>query len=522
MRSILLLFLFQVPILLFSQQKKVTKAVFKSSTTRSTKKNAGTKKSIASENITGNETTQKISTGSFRITLDAPQFSSGIAYLTYHSGKNFNIEDSAAVNNKGIAIFEGKRKLPGGIYAMFVPGKTKFVDIFIDKEQEFTVKIDTTDLLSKTVISGASENIPFQEYQKYMANKGRAWEQERTAYNQSQTKEDSILHEANYNKLNKELNDYRENIIKTQPQSMLAAVLSAMKEPTLLHSNPKNHSDSLENYYYYRKHYWDGVTFMDDRIIRSPFFLPKFEKFYRDIIVQQPDSIIKELDYQLLLARSSPEMYKFLLNWLTDEYINPKYMGLDAVFVHLFDKYHSKGLTSWLNEKQMETISRRAYMLMANLIGAKAADLEMLDTTGKVSSLYNLNADYTVVSFWDPNCGHCKDEIPRLDSIYKASWKGHGVKMYAVLSGDSKEDLVPAWKKFITDHKLGEWTHVYQTKEMEAADNAAQKPSYRQLYDVVMTPTLFLLDKEKRIIGKKLTWQQLDELLHVKWKQPTN
>ncbi len=45
----------------------------------------------------------------------------------------------------------------------------------------------------------------------------------------------------------------------------------------------------------------------------------------------------------LLLARSSPEMYKFLLNWLTDEYINPKYMGQDAVFVHLFEKYHSKG-----------------------------------------------------------------------------------------------------------------------------------------------------------------------------------
>jgi hypothetical protein len=109
------------------------------------------------------------------------------------------------------------------------------------------------------------------------------------------------------------------------------------------------------------------------------------KKYYREVIVPQADSIIKEADYQLLLARSCPEMYKFLLNWLTDEYINPKYMGLDAVFVHLFEKYHSKGLTSWLNAKQMETINRRAYMLMANLIGLKAADLEMLDTAGKLS-----------------------------------------------------------------------------------------------------------------------------------------
>jgi len=459
---------------------------------------------------------------SYKVTLQAPQYKSGIAYLTYHMGKNLNIEDSAAVSNSGIAIFQAKRKLQPGIYAMVLPGKSKLVDFFVDKEQVINVKIDTTDLLNKTVITGSKENILFEQYQKTMATKGKQWEAERTAYSQSKTKQDSLLHEANYNKLNKDLNEYRENIIKTQPQSMLTAVLSAMKEPPLLNPNPKDRNDSLQNYYYYKTHYWDGVTFMDDRILRSPFFLPKFEKYYREIIVQHPDSIIKEADYQLLLARSSPEMYKFLLNWLTDEYINPKYMGQDAVFVHLFEKYHSKGLTSWLNEKQMETISRRAYMLMANLIGAKAGDLEMLDTSGKAATLYNVEADYIVVCFWDPNCGHCKEEVPRLDSIYKASWKQHGVKMYGVLSADSKEDVRTVWKQYIREHDLGGWINVYQSKEMEEAEKASQKPSYRQLYDVTMTPTLFLLDKEKRIIGKKLTWQQLDELMQVKWKAKTN
>jgi len=455
---------------------------------------------------------------SFKINLQATGYTSGIAYLTYHSGKNLNVEDSAAVSSKGTAVLEGKRKLPGGIYSIVLPGKSKLVDFFIDKEQLINISIDTSDLLNKTIITGSKENIAFQDYQKYMAVKGKAWEQERIAYTQSRTKQDSVLHENNYNRLNKELNDYREGVIKNQPQSMMATVLSAMKEPPLRHANPKTHTDSLENYYHYKKHYWDGVTFMDERIIRSPFFIPKFEKFYRDIVIQHPDTIIKEMDYQLLLARSCPEMYKFILNWATDEYINPKYMGLDAVFVHLFEKYHSKGLTGWLNEKQTETISRRAYMLMGGLIGAKAADLEMLDTTGKPASLYNLNADYTIIVFWDPNCGHCKDEIPRLDSIYKASWKAHGVKMFGVLSGDSKENLLPAWKKFISEKDLGNWTHVYQSKAMEDADAAAQKPGYRQLYDVTMTPTVFLLDKEKRIFGKKLTWKQLDELLQVKWK----
>ncbi len=459
---------------------------------------------------------------SFKVTLHAPQYKSGIAYLTYHMGKNLNVEDSAAVNSNGMAIFTAKKKLQPGIYAMVLPGKRITVDFFVDKEQVISVKIDTNDLVNKTVVTGSKENILFQQYQQYIAVKGKLLEAERQAYLQSTTKKDSALHEANYLKYNKELNDYREGIIRNQPKSMMAVLLNAMKEPRALGNRMQTRADSLENYYYYKAHYWDGISFMDDRILRTPFFLPKFEKFYRELVVPQPDSIIKEADYQLLLARNSPEVYKFLLNWLTDEYINPKYMGQDAVFVHLFEKYHSKGLTSWLNEKQMETISRRAYMLMANLIGLKAADLEMSDTTGKPSPLYQVKADYTIVCFWDPTCGHCKEELPKLDSIYRASWQKQGVKIYAVLSADSKDDLKAEWLKYIREHNLGDWTNVYQSKEQEAVVQAAQKPGYRQLYDITLTPTLYLLDSEKRIIGKKLTWQQLDELLQVKWNAKTN
>ena len=458
----------------------------------------------------------------FTVTLQAGQYQSGIAYLTYHMGKNLSVEDSAAVNNKGTAVFTGKRKLPPGIYAVVLPGKSKSVDFLVDKEQVITVKIDTTDLLLKTVVTGSPANVLLQQYQKTIAAKAQLLDAEKKAYSASTTKADTALHEANYNRLNKELNDYRDNIIKSQPSSMMAVLLNAMKDPAMLNNKPQTHNDSLQNYYYYKTHYWDGITFMDERVIRTPFFLPRLERYYRELIVPQADSIIKEADYQLLLARSCPEMYKFLLNWLTDEYISPKYMGQDAVFVHLFEKYHSKGLSNWLNEKQMETVSRRAYMLMANLIGAKAADLEMLDTTGKPSPLYDVAADYTVVVFWDPTCGHCKEELPRLDSVYRANWKAHNVKMYGVLSADSKEDLRQEWLKYIREHNLKDWVNVYQTKEIEAANSAAQKPGYRQLYDVTLTPTIYLLDKEKRIIAKKLTWQQLDDLLQVKWKMKSN
>ena len=457
----------------------------------------------------------------FKVTLQAPQYQSGIAFLTYHMGKNLNIEDSAAVSSNGTAIFTAKRKLPPGIYAIVLPGKRISVDFFVDKEQQISIKLDTTDLINKTVVTGSKENILFQQYQQYVEGKGKLMEVERQAYLKSTTKKDSALHEANYLKLNTALNDYREGIVKNNANSMMAVLLNAMKEPQGLTKKMITRNDSLENYYYYKAHYWDGITLMDDRIIRTPFFLPKFEKYYREVLSPQSDSIIKEIDYQLLFARNNQEVYKFMLNWLTDEYMNPKYMGQDAILVHLFEKYHSKGLTSWLNEKQQEAISRRAYMLMSNLIGLKAADLEMIDTAGRPASLYKLAADYTIVVFWDPTCGHCKTELPRLDSIYRASWKKHGVKMYAVLSGDSKEDLKNEWKKYIREHNMTDWTNVYQTKEVETAIADSKKPGFRQLYDITLTPTIYLLDKEKRIIGKKLTLEQLHELLQVKWGAKT-
>lgn len=450
-------------------------------------------------------------TKGYQITVHLPGYSSGIAYLAYYMGKNLNAADSAAVSNKGVAIFKGNSKLPGGIYAIVYPGKNASADFLIDDDQVLNIKADSSNV-TRLYVSGSPDNLSFMAYKKYVDVVGKEMMDERALYSSAKTKADSTLHEAKFTKLNTELNRFRDSVIHAAPNSLMGVLLAAMKESPVPAKKPVTHQDSVDNYNFYKSHFWDGITFMDDRIVRTPFFLPKLEKYYREVIVQQPDTIINDLDYKLLLARSAPEMYKFLLNWATDEYINPKYMGQDAVFVHLFDKYHSKGLSPWLNDKQMETITRRAYMQMANLIGEKAADLDMVDSTKKPVSLYSVKAPYTVVIFWDPTCGHCKEELPHIDSLYNASWKKKGIKVYAVLTEDQK----PAWVNYIKEHKLGDWINVYQTKEMADAVTKSQLPTFRQLYDVIMTPTMYLLDSEKRIIGKKLTWKQLNDLLEVK------
>jgi len=230
---------------------------------------------------------------------------------------------------------------------------------------------------------------------------------------------------------------------------------------------------------------------------------------------QQSDSLIRYADKMLSASKPNEEMFKFVLSSLTDKYVNPRYMGQDAVFVHLFEKYYLTGQAeSWMNEKYRKFIYDRGYSLMANVIGKRAAELPMIDTTGKNFSLYAMQAPYTVLCFWDPTCSHCKEEVPRIDSIFQAKWKKSGVKLVGIMTDGGKEN----WLKFIKDKNLKDWVHIYQTDATKDKIYKEGKAGYRQLYDVYQTPMVYLLDKDKNIMAKKLTYLQVDDFMDVKNK----
>jgi hypothetical protein len=76
---------------------------------------------------------------------------------------------------------------------------------------------------------------------------------------------------------------------------------------------------------------------------------------------------------------------------------------------------------------------------------------------------------------------------------------------------------VPAWKKFLAEKNISKkWVHVFQTKEAKQAEEKAGIPNYRQLYDISKTPTVYLLDKDKRIVAKQLSLEQFDKIMEAK------
>ncbi|MBD0331758.1 MAG: DUF5106 domain-containing protein [Chitinophagaceae bacterium] len=453
----------------------------------------------------------------YEIKLTLKPIKNQFVYLGHYYGKQLPIVDSVKLNEKSEGTFKGNEKLGGGIYLIGYPDRSRNFEILIDKNQHFSIIADTNDI-TKIAFQNSPENVAFKAYQDFMAKNGRHLDELYKQRKNIKNVADSLSLSKQIDALNAAIKKYRTDFISKNSNSLLSTYLQAMQEPEIpnVKAIPAAKNDSLFTYHYFKNHFWDGVDFHDDRLVRTPFFENRIDKYFEQLVYPSADSVIKEIDWMMSYANVIPEMQKFLLLKFVNRYLNQKYMWEDAVFVHLFEKYFAQKDYPWITDKGKKIITDRAYSLMANILGTPAADIELPDVNGKKTSLYAVAAPFVLLTIWDPTCGHCKEIVPKLDSMYQNKWKALGVKMFGMAkeTDGSQKD----WLSFIQEHKLNDWVHVYYSKADDKARIDAGIPGYSQLFDVQSFPTLYLLDKDKRIIAKKVTAEQVDEILQYKLK----
>lgn len=432
-------------------------------------------------------------------------------YIGTNYGNSRVLADSAILNDKSEGVFASSKKLTPGIYFVVSPKYAILFDFLMDENQKFKIIADTTNLSDVTII-GSNDNTIFKNYSKSMNEIGAQLTEIEKAFKSAANKNDSTTLTNKYNDKKKEMNEKRQAIMKGQPSSMTAYFLNVMQRPdapAIPIVNGK--ADSTYPFYFVKNHFWDNVVFNDNRLIRTPFFEAKLDEYFKNYVSREPDSIIEEVQYMLTVAKTGNEIYPFLLFKFTNKYITPEFMGQDKVFLHIYQNFFAKGDTTLLNEASKKSITERAYSMMANQLGLAAPPLVLNDINDKKISLYDISSPYTFVAFWDPTCSHCKVEIPRVDSFYKAIWSKLNVK---VLSVNINFKELSAWKTFIKENKLEAWTHAYQTEADLNKEIQQGKPTtIRQLYDVFKTPTFYLLDANKKIIAKNLSIEQFNDFL---------
>lgn len=441
----------------------------------------------------------------YKIKVKLNQYSDSILYLVNYYGNTNQLKDTAYLEH-GSFVFEGKKALPGGIY-MVVTKDRKYFEILVDQQQKFEVETSYPDFVNTAKFKNTKDNDQFYSYMKYL---GKQELEKKNLDNKYANDKDNEAYKKQLTAIGENVKSYKLQIMKDKPKTFLAAILKASQEPdipTELPLDKEGKPDSSYIYKYYKQHFFDGFNFADERILRTPIYANKLKKYFTKIVLQHPDSLIKEADAMIAKAKPNKETYKFCIWYFTYVTETSQIMGLDAVFVHLVNQYYKTGEAYWVNETVLNNIVERANTLENLLIGKPAPNMIMIDTNNDLKSLYALKADFTVVLFWDPDCGHCRHEIPIIRDWMKENAAKYNTKVFAVCSDTS----LVKWKNFLNKNDIRDWFNVNGTR-------SATK-NYHDLYDIISTPTIYILDRQKKIIAKRVGADQMEDIIIRRHKQ---
>ncbi|MCR4566107.1 MAG: DUF5106 domain-containing protein [Bacteroidales bacterium] len=140
-----------------------------------------------------------------------------------------------------------------------------------------------------------------------------------------------------------------------------------------------------------------------------------------------------------------------------------------------------------------------------NRIGTKAADFAFSDKNGRIRTLYSIKADWTLLFFSNPGCHACKDIIEHLKAM-KGFNESIAAKKLAIVNVYIDEDMT-GWYDYMPYYPEN-WYNGYDHNLVIRTDH---------LYDVRAIPSLYLLDKEKKVVLKDAPedrmYHQLSQLL---------
>jgi peroxiredoxin len=437
----------------------------------------------------------------FDIRVEIKNFPDTVAYLGYHFGDQKFVKDTSRVLQNNLLHFKGSEDLKPGIYFVYSP--SVYFEIIIN-EQTFSIKTDTVNLMNDMEITGSKENQIFHDFQQFMAEKQKMLQE----MNESVSKLDPAKDAEKISELKKQISEtgqeieaYQSNVINSNQGMFVAKLLMAMKKPQVPDA-PKNEKGEIANksfqFYYYKNHFFDHFDLSDPSLLRTPLYQPKVDEYIDKLTYQHPDSINKAADYLLQEAGDNEETFRYMLVKLTNKYETSNIMGMERVFVYLAENYYLKGKAFWADESLVEKFEKRVKELKPNLVGNIAPEMILRDTLMNPVRLSSIKSRFIILYFYDPDCGHCKKTTPKLVNSYQRL-KQQDVEVIAACT----ETDIEKWKKYIKDNKLV-W--------INAADPNLQS-NFRAEYDIKSTPTVYVLNREKEIIAKRIGVEQIEDFI---------
>jgi len=450
-------------------------------------------------------------------------------HLIKYFGKGLFYADTAEIKN-GIVEFDGSKQ-KAGVLAVFLPDQ-KMLE-FIYNEEEVYIETSLPDMMGGAKVKKSEENKIFIPYVRFINEKrtnANMLTEERKNFEVGTAKYEDLT--IKIDRATEEVEAYQQKIIDEHWDKFVSRMIKMsidVKAPDAPVNSEGKIIDSNFRFLYYRAHYWDNIDLKDDRLCRTPIFHTKLKKYFSDrMMIQHWDTVIYyAFDFCDRLVPSS-DMYQYVVSWLTAHYEKSKIMGMDKVFVYMGERYYctfdadGKSPMSMMKDDKLKELCEKVTTYKDLVMGAKPPNISLRDTTDVTwRNFYSLKSEYTILYFWDPECGHCKKITPKLQTLYSKKWRDRNIEVFAV--GKAVGEDFEKWKKFVRTNNL-EFINVAVTDKLykAAMEDARQfvpkyttleSLNYQQTYDIYATPKVYILDKDKKIVGKSLTVSQLEELM---------
>lgn len=417
-----------------------------------------------------------------------------ISYLAFYMGDKIYLQDTSIVENGAMIFEDSSDTLKGGMYIIAGQSNNKYLEFLVNENTHFSLTTTINDISGDMKVKGSPENELLYTYINFLSKEQQQMAPIHKLLANSKAPEDSISWAREQATLaNEKVNTFRKKIITDNEGTFFSNFIKATIPPEIppLPLLPDGTPDSTKLWYYYKSSFWDNYTLSDEKMIRTPEFNKKLETYFNDVVYQHPDSLNQAIDELIEKTIHAEDTYRYLIWYLTLKYEQSQIMGFDAVFVHMAKTYYESGIDTWSNRTVVQNIIDRANTLYPLLLGKKAPELMLLDTAGVLVSMHNIKAKYTIIFFWDTDCGHCKKEVPLLKDFYKNYKDIYNLEVYGVCCDTS----FALMKKYMTEKQLP-WINV----------NGYYSASgdFHDTYDIYSTPVMYLLNEEKEIIAKRL------------------
>lgn len=438
----------------------------------------------------------------YSIQLNLPRHTNDTVLFAHHFNGKLFVNDTIITDSSGMAKIEGREILPQGIYQLYFDPK-KQIDFLIGADQSMSIQ-ENNDQLK---ISGAIESEQFQAYLNFLNEKKKQAEWLREQLNRQSEPSDSIpILKEQLSKLDQEVQQHwKEEAQKATGTfygkfvaSNIRTVLSDDQIPAAMQAN-----DSLMwayRYHFNKDHYWDHFDIYDIRMWRTPTIQSRLNEYFNKVLVQHADSVLPVAIRMIESSRDQPEIFQNLVSFVLNNSVKSPYAIIENVFVAIAEKYYLGEKAFWASEETIENIRREVYFRKNNLIGETARELLLEDEFGEYQSLHQQSTPYTILVFWEPECGHCKTQIPQLfEEVFLESDPSH-LAVMAVYTQDNKEE----WLDFIQEHELNGWMNVWDPNRVS---------NFQVNYNVRTTPAIYLLDRDKKILTKRLNVESTKKIL---------